>query len=90
MAVWFMPWLHCGDTRQTDAVQTDTIPTVDGIAIPIGNDIIAPAALRRIHPVSRRIPAFSGRVGTPANDRRHKLLRTRVRAHALNHGGAMD
>jgi hypothetical protein len=65
MAVWFMPWLHCGDTIQTDTIQTDTIQTVDGIATPIGNDIIAPAALRRIRPVSRRIAAFSGRVGPP-------------------------
>jgi hypothetical protein len=80
MAVWFMRWLHC----------TDTIPTVDGIAIAIGNDVIAPAALRRIHPVLRRIASSSGGAGTPANDRRENMLRTREPAHALNHGGAID
>src|SRR5882672_12699938 len=57
MAVWFMRWLHCGDAIQT----------VDGIATAIGNDVIAPAALRRIHPVSRRIATFPGTVGTLAN-----------------------
>jgi hypothetical protein len=80
MAVWFMRWLHCGDAIQT----------VDGIAITIGNDVIAPAALRRIHPVSRPIAAYSGRVGTLANHRRDNVLRTREPAHALNHGGAID
>jgi hypothetical protein len=34
--------------------------------------------------------AGSGRVGTPTNDRRDNVLRTRERAHALNHGGAMN
>jgi hypothetical protein len=87
MAVWFMPWLHCGDTLQGETIKADTIPTVDGIAIPAGNDVIAPAALRRKNPVSRRIAACSG---TPTNDRRDNVLRTRGRAPALNHGGAMD
>jgi hypothetical protein len=73
MAVWFMRLLHCGDTMQT----------VDGIAITIGNDVIAPAALRRIHPVS------SG-IATETNDRRDNVLRTPEHAHALNHGGAID
>ena len=27
---------------------------------------------------------------TPTNDRRDNVLRTRERAHALNHGGAID
>ena len=36
------------------------------------------------------IAADAGRVGTPTNDRRDNVLRTRKRAHALNHGGAMD
>jgi hypothetical protein len=30
------------------------------------------------------------RVGTPTNDRRDNVLRTRERAQALNHGGAID
>jgi hypothetical protein len=80
MAVWLMRWLHCGDTIQT----------VDGIAMTIGNDVIAPAALRRIHPVSRRTAAFPGRAGTLPNDRRDNVLRAREPADALNHGGAID
>jgi hypothetical protein len=28
--------------------------------------------------------------GTPTNDRRDNVLLTRERAHALNHGGAID
>jgi len=40
--------------------------------------------------LSRRIATGSGRAGTPTNDRRDNVLRTRERAHALNHGGAID
>jgi hypothetical protein len=80
MAVWFMRWLHCGDAIQT----------VDGIARTIGNDVVAPAALRSIHAVSREIATDSGRVATLANDCRDNVLRTREPAHALNHGGAID
>ena len=80
MTVWFMRRLHCGDAIQT----------VDGIAITFGNEVVASAALREIHPVSRRIAAGSGRVGTPTDDRRDNVLRTRKRAHALHHGGAID
>ena len=36
------------------------------------------------------IAADAGSVGTPTNDRRDNVLRTRERAHALNHGGAID
>ena len=32
----------------------------------------------------------AGSVETPTNDRRDNVLRTRKRAHALNHGGAID
>jgi hypothetical protein len=32
----------------------------------------------------------AGRLGTPTNDRRNNVLRARERAHALNHGGAID
>jgi hypothetical protein len=81
MAVWFMPWLHCGDTRQTDTIQADTIQIVGGIAR---------AALRRIDPVSHRTATGSGTAGTSTNHRRDNVLRTRIRVHALNHGGAMD
>jgi hypothetical protein len=40
--------------------------------------------------LSRRIATGSGRVGTPTNDHRDNVLRTRERARALNHGGAID
>jgi len=33
--------------------------------------------------------ADAGSAGTPTNDRRDDVLRTRERAHALNHGGAI-
>ena len=32
----------------------------------------------------------AGSAETPANDRRDNVLRTRERAHALHHGGAID
>jgi hypothetical protein len=43
MAVGFIRWLQCADA----------IPIADGIAITIGNDVIAPLR-REAHPVSRR------------------------------------
>jgi hypothetical protein len=36
------------------------------------------------------IATDAGRVGTPTNDRRDNVLRTRERAHASNHGDPMD
>ena len=36
------------------------------------------------------IATDAGRVGTPTDDRRDNVLRTRERAHALNHGGTMN
>ena len=36
------------------------------------------------------IATDAGSVETPTNDRRDNVLRTRERAHALNHGGAID
>jgi hypothetical protein len=36
------------------------------------------------------IATDAGSLGTPTNDRRDSVLRTRERAHALNHGGAID
>jgi hypothetical protein len=32
----------------------------------------------------------AGSAGTPANDRQDNMLRTRERAHVLNHGGVID
>jgi hypothetical protein len=74
MAACFIRWLQCADTIQT----------ADGIAIDRA------AALRRIHPVLRRNRHTGTGVGTPTNDRRNNVLRTRERAHALNRGGAFD
>jgi hypothetical protein len=37
MAVWFTRWLQCADT-----ILADTMLAADGIAITIGNDVIAP------------------------------------------------
>jgi hypothetical protein len=37
-----------------------------------------------------KIATDAGSVGPPTNDRRNNVLRTRERAHALNHGGATD
>jgi hypothetical protein len=36
------------------------------------------------------IATNAGRLRTPTNDRRDDVMRTRQRAHALNHGGAID
>lgn len=36
------------------------------------------------------IATDAGRLGTPTNDRRNNVLRTRGRARALNHGGAIN
>ena len=36
------------------------------------------------------IATDAGSVETPTNDRRDNVLRTRERAHALNHGGVTD
>jgi hypothetical protein len=40
--------------------------------------------------IPAEIAVAAGRVETPQNDRRHNLLRMWERAHALNHGCAMD
>jgi hypothetical protein len=39
---------------------------------------------------SRRNHRRRWSVGTPTNERRDNVPRTRERAHALNHGGAID
>lgn len=47
--------------------------------------------LRRIHPSFRaEVTTVAGTLGTPTNDPRDNVLRTRERAHALNHGGGID
>ena len=79
MAVWFMRWLPCADTIQTP----------DGIAITIGNDVIAPLRREEFTLFRAEIAAGAG-VGTPTNDRRNNVLRTRERAHGLHRGGAID
>jgi hypothetical protein len=79
MAVGFIRWLQCADT----------IPTADGIAMTIGNDVIA--SPRRDEFISSRAGIAAGAgVETSTNDRRNNVLRTRERAHALHHEGAID
>jgi len=75
MAIWFMRWLQ----------RADTIQTADGIAI-----TIAPLLCDKLTLFRAEVATGAGRVGTPANDRRDNVLRTRERARALNHGGAID
>ena len=67
----------------------DTIQTADGIAITIGNDVVAPLRCEEFT-LSRAEIATDAGMGTPANDRRNHVLRTRERAHALNHAAAID
>jgi hypothetical protein len=61
----------------------------DGIAITIGNDVIAPLRCEEFTLFRTEIATGAG-MGTPTNDCRNNVLRTRERAHALNHGGAFD
>jgi hypothetical protein len=75
-----MRWLQCADTIQT----------ADGIAITIGNDVVAPLLREEFTLFRAEIATGAGSVGTPTNDRRDTALRARQRAHALNHGGAID
>jgi hypothetical protein len=79
MAVGFIRWLQCADTIQA----------ADGIAITIGNDVIAPLRGEEFTLFGAEIATDAG-VGTPTNDCRNNVLRTRERAHALSHGGAID
>jgi hypothetical protein len=79
MAVGFIRWLQCADTMQA----------ADGIAITIGNDVIAPLRGEEFALFHAEIATDVGRVATPTNDRRDNVLRTRERAHALDYGGAI-
>jgi len=61
----------------------------DGIAITIGHDVIAPLRCQEFTRFRAEIATGAG-VGTPTNDCRNNVLRTRERAHALHHGDAID
>jgi hypothetical protein len=74
-----MRWLQCADTIQA----------ADGLAMTIANDVIAPLRCEEITLFRAEIAAGAG-AGTPTNDHRNNVLRTRERAHALNHGDAID
>jgi hypothetical protein len=76
----FMRGLRCADTIQT----------ANGIAMRVGSDVIAPVLCEEFTLFRAEIRTDAARVGTPTNDRRDTALRTRQRAHALNHGGAID
>jgi hypothetical protein len=79
MAVGFIRWLQCADTMQA----------ADGIAITIGNDVIAPLRGEEFTLFRAEIATGAG-VGTPTNDCRNNVLRARGRAHVLSCGGAID
>jgi hypothetical protein len=79
MAVGFLRWLR----------RADTIQAADGIAIAIGNDVIAPLRDEELTLFRAEIADAAG-VGTPTNDCRNNALRARGRADALSHGGAID
>ena len=75
-----MRWLQC----------SDPIQTADGIAIAGGNDAVAPLRCEEFTRFRAEIAAETA--GTPENEnvRHDNALRTRERAHALNHGDAID
>ena len=75
-----MRWPQCADAIQT----------ADGIAITIGDDVVAPLRYEEFTQVSAEIATGAETVGTPTNDRRDNVLRTRQRAHALSHADAID
>jgi hypothetical protein len=73
-------WLQC----------TDTIQAADGIAILIGNDVVAPPCREQFARFRADIATDAETLATPTNHRRPNMVRTRARAHALNHGDAID
>jgi hypothetical protein len=78
MAVGFIRWLQCADT----------IPTADGIAITIGNDVIAP--LRR-----EEFTLSRAGIATGAGVKHQQMIVettccARENMHALHHEGAID
>jgi hypothetical protein len=70
----------------------DPIQTADGIAIAGGNDAVAPLRCEEFTRFRAEIATDAETAGTPENEdvRRDSALRTRERAHALNHGDAID
>ena len=79
MAVGILRWLR----------RADTIQAADGIAITIGNDVIAPLRHEELTLFRAEIAADAG-VGTLTNDCRNNALRARGHAPALSDGGAID
>jgi hypothetical protein len=75
-----MRGLQCGDPIQI----------ADGIAILIGNDAVAPLACEEFTRLRAEIAARRQNRDNAKNDCRDNVLRTRARAHALNHGDAID
>jgi hypothetical protein len=80
MAVSFMRRLLCADPIQS----------ADGIAVTIGNDLIARLLCEEFTLSRAEIAVDAGRVATPTNNRRDDMLRTRDRAQASIHGDAID
>jgi hypothetical protein len=75
-----MRGLQCGDP----------IHTADGIAIAGGNDVVAPLACEQFPRFRAEIAVRRQNRDHAKNDCRDNALRTRERAHALNHGDAID
>jgi hypothetical protein len=75
-----MRGLQCGDPIQT----------ADGVAILIGNDVVAPLACEEFTRFRAEIAAWRQNRDNAQNDCRDNVLRTLARAHALNHGDAID
>jgi hypothetical protein len=75
-----MRWPQCADAIQT----------ADGVAMTMGNDVAAPLRCEEFTQVSAEIATSTETAGTPENDRRDNVWRTRERAHALHRGDAID
>jgi hypothetical protein len=73
-------WLQC----------TDTIQAADGIAILIGNDVVAPPCREQFARFRADITTDAETVATPTNHRRANTVRTRACARAWNHGDTID
>jgi hypothetical protein len=90
-----MLWLQRADTIQADTIQIDTIQidtiqTAGGIAVTIGNGVIAPLLREESITVRAEIATATPQEWDhQQNDHRDNALCTRGRAHASNVGGAI-
>ena len=68
----------------------DPIQAADGIAILNGDDVIAPLHGEEFTRFRAGIATDAETAANPTNHCRDNVLHTRKRAHALNHGDAID